>query len=406
MSKMKRAYETFVSTTFGGGRQGGKSAILHDLGKRGYSQPKLPPKTPEQIAAEAAAQKAKQRAAMTAICNSEGGKAHGYEPVPIEVLRTDTGILELLDMLETCRPGGSKSEEAYIDRFIKPVCTHEDEYGNLFVVVPAPDEGYPNILWSTHTDTVHHHDGTQKVEVTNGVAWTSDGSCLGSDDTVGNWLALEMIRAQVPGTYVFHREEETGGGGSRHLAKNHPDWLGKFDCAIALDRAGYADVITYQTGGRCASDAFANSLAAILGGDFKPCDGGVFTDTANYTGLIGECTNLSVGYFKQHGPMEHTNLGFAYRLRHALIVADWSKLVFERKPGEDEWEDDLRWGGGYGGYGGGAARDYDRDDLEDYCYADYAKVARFLKANGITIDEIEMWAEEEDDREDERWPEQ
>ena len=326
---------------------------------------------------------------------------NGYEPVGMSLLAQDKSIHELLDMLETCRVGGSKSENDYIAKYIDPLGAEVDGYGNRVVMVPIP-AGHPKILWSTHTDTVHWGGGTQRVEITSGMAWTSDGSCLGADDTVGNWLAIEMIRAQVPGVYVFHREEESGGGGSRFMAKHEGKWLEEFDCAIALDRAGYSDVITYQSGGRCCSDEFAQSLADQMGGSFKPCETGVFTDTANYVDHIGECTNLSVGYFRQHGPMEHTNLGFAFRMRNQLLDADWTKLVFKRKAGEIEesWYDNKY---GYSTklngrpYGYTKRKVSDVDEMAEFVRANPDLVAEFLVENAIYIDEIEDYRPWEDD---------
>ena len=333
------------------------------------------------------------REKMTSAMAAASGDETGYDPVQMELLRNDPSVHQLLDMMETCRPGDSQSEKDYIAAWIEPFKPAMDNYGNHIIEVPTP-EGHPRIMWSTHTDTVHWHDGQQKVEVTGCMAWTSDGSCLGADDTVGNWLALEMIKAKVPGVYVFHREEESGGGGSMWLAKNMPSWLGRFDCAIALDRAGYRDVITHQAGSRCCSEAFAKSLAALLQGEFSPCSSGVFTDTANYVDLIGECTNLSVGYFKQHGPMEHTNLSFAVSLRDALVAADWSQLVFERKAGEVDPDDgwyayDDKYGTGGKAKVGKRDSWTDVDLMEDYITQFPWVVAEFLVGMGVTIDDIE-----------------
>jgi hypothetical protein len=346
--------------------------------------------------------KAAQASAMAFVCK-DADVWTGYANVPIERLREDVSIHMLLDMLETCRPGQSKEEEAFISTYLGPLEPFVDAYGNSHIKVQPPEgvKGYPNILWSCHTDTVHRHGGTQKVEVSNGMAWTSDGSCLGSDDTVGIWLALEMIKAGVPGTYVFHRDEESGGGGSMWLAKEGAAYLGQFDAAIALDRAGYRDVITYQGGERCCSEAFAKSLAMVIGGEFKPCDSGVFTDTANYTDLIGECTNLSVGYFRQHGPMEHTNLSFAASLRDALIKADWTQLALVRKPGEVEetrWSRysmyDDKWGfnepmakrdRAYGDEGS------ELDAMEAYVKEFPWVVAEYLLEMGVTMEDLDVY---------------
>src|SRR5215471_10698631 len=88
----------------------------------------------------------------------------GYEPVSIELLRNDPGILRLLDMLETCRPCGGVEEEAFIAKYIAPYDGHEDAYGNQIIEVAGPED-YPRILWSCHTDSVHRHGGRQRVEV-------------------------------------------------------------------------------------------------------------------------------------------------------------------------------------------------------------------------------------------------
>jgi hypothetical protein len=346
---------------------------------------------------------------MASVLSDTMRSTTGYEPVSIELLRNDPGILRLLDMLETCRPGGSPEEEDFIKTYLHPLDACEDQYGNQIVEVPIP-EGYPRILWSCHTDSVHRHGGTQRVEVKHGFAWTPSGSCLGADDGVGVWLAIEMIRAKVPGVYVFHREEESGGGGSLYMARNHSKWLGECKAAIALDRMGYADVITYQGGARCCSDAFAASLAKLLGGRFRGDDSGVFTDTANYTDVIGECTNLSVGYFRQHGPTEHLDLGFAYRLRDALIAADWTKLEFERQPGEVEevyaidWRDYRSSYGSFrdSGYGyskrsnKGVPDGTDVEEMEQFVFDNAWAVAEYLIANRISAEDIEAFAYEEE----------
>lgn len=269
---------------------------------------------------------------------------------------------ELLEMLTYKRPAGSIMEEIFIEKFLRPFDPHQDGFGNIWVQVGDN----PNIMWSSHTDTVHHKGGMQKLKIQDNmvtVKWTpKKGSpyhtnCLGADDTAGVWLMMEMIRADVPGVYIFHREEECGGRGSNFIAKETPKKLEGIEFAIALDRKGTTSVITHQ-GSRTCSDKFAASLAMALNlapGDhaFKLDDSGVFTDTANYTDVIGECTNLSVGYYNQHGPRESLDLDFVLRLRDALIAADFSKLEAHRKPGE--W-DDTDWM--YGGYGGGYGRNY------------------------------------------------
>src|ERR1035437_5455067 len=252
----------------------------------------------------------------------------------------------LLEMLTYCRPAGSGAESAFVARFVAtlPGATC-DPFGNWHVII-----GTSPILWSCHTDTVHTTSGRQTVHVTaDGVVGLSRrsrhmSSCLGADDTAGVWLCHQLILAGVPGHYIFHYGEEIGGEGSSELARYPGDTFAGFKYAIALDRRGTGDVITHQFA-RCCSDTFAESLAAALnlsGLDYSPDSTGVFTDTANYTDLIGECTNLSVGYQHAHSERETLDTAFLSRLFAALCTLDPASLVSERLPGEMSSD--------YGGY--------------------------------------------------------
>jgi hypothetical protein len=64
-----------------------------------------------------------------------------------------------------------------------------------------------------------------------------------------------------------------------------------------------------------------------------PSSGGTFTDSANYTHLIAECTNVAVGYFDQHTAREKFDLEWLERhLIPALIKVDWDNLPVQRDP--------------------------------------------------------------------------
>jgi hypothetical protein len=170
------------------------------------------------------------------------------------------------------------------------------------------------------------------------------------------WLMMEMIDSGVPGTYVFFRGEEKGGIGSRHAAQHNAEFFTGFDRAVAFDRRGTADVITHQAGGRCCSDVFADALANQLSANnvtYAPCSGGVFTDTANLTDLIAECTNLSCGYDSEHSTAESLDVEHLLHMRDALINVNWEDLPTTRKPGEVDPADYSY------NYGGSWFRDYD-----------------------------------------------
>jgi hypothetical protein len=254
----------------------------------------------------------------------------------------------LLAMLTYRRPAGSKTEKRFIHEFISPLGTTCDGFGNHYLRI-----GSAPILWSCHTDTVHKKGGYQELkrvgECTIAVHDACKASnCLGADDTAGVWLMREMIHANVPGLYVFHREEEIGSNGSRWIAANNAKLLEGIKFAVALDRKGFTDVITHQ-GVRTCSDEFAKSMGAQLGMNYVPSQFGMFTDTKNYRGLIGECTNLSVGYHGAHSSSETLDGIHLFALRDKLISLDVNALIEKRKAGEAD-KYDWTYGSEYYGY--------------------------------------------------------
>jgi hypothetical protein len=224
----------------------------------------------------------------------------------------------LLEMHTYMRPSGSKVEAEFIKKYIRPLpgCW-VDGYGNHFVKVKRKDNKKIRTVFSSHTDTVHNDEGMQKLRLSDdwlSLPDKSESNCLGADCTVGVWLMIQMIKEKVPGLYIFHRDEEIGGKGSAWIKDKTPALLKGYDIAIAFDRKGNNSIITRQRGRVCASDAFALSLGDSLMLDCYKDVGGTFTDTANYTHLIPECTNISVGYYNQHTSSECVDLRFVYEL--------------------------------------------------------------------------------------------
>jgi hypothetical protein len=246
----------------------------------------------------------------------------------------DTTMGELVEMLGYARPHGSQTEAAFVQKYVMPLPgLYFDKFGNGHARV-----GTAPMLWSCHTDTVHHKDGRQTVAIKKDIAQLAKGKrgqCLGADDGAGVWLACEMVRAGVPGHYVFHAGEEHGGLGSAWLRDNVPILLREMSYAVALDRKGTGSVITHQ-GVRTCSDAFGDAMVAKLGKGWRRDDTGTFTDTAHYTDLIGECSNISVGYEGAHSHTETLDLRFIAGLRDVLCAFDPTGLPTVRQPGEDE----------------------------------------------------------------------
>lgn len=274
------------------------------------------------------------------------------------LLATTDPFSDLRTMLSFARPSRSVHEEAFIDRYIRCLPgIEEDPFGNL--ILDTID--FPTTLWSSHTDTVHQRGGFQPVQLTKGgllllAEPNKKASCLGADCTTGVWLMLSMIKAGVPGRYIFHRDEEGGGLGSEYIAKHRPQYLQGINHAIALDRSGTDDVITYQGSRRTASDAFADAFANILGKKYKRCSLGLFTDTKKYVDVVPECTNISVGYSNAHSVRENQDLEHALWLRDRLTTIDVTKLPYARNPKAYEYKDYdyAGWRSGTSSYGSSA----------------------------------------------------
>lgn len=253
------------------------------------------------------------------------------------------------DMLTYRRPHKAKSEKRFADKFLSPLGVVRDGIGNHIKRI-----GDSPVMWSSHVDTVHSKGGRQRVTIRGGVAalaHNSKSNCLGADCAAGIWLMSEMIRREIPGLYVFHRGEECGGIGSTFISNETPQLLDGIKYVIALDRAGFDDVITHQSGERGCSDDFAEALAAALGGQFAPDPTGTFTDSANYVSQIPECTNVSVGYENQHTAIEMLDTTFLIDLLEKLCALDVSSLPYVRDPSISEYDawHDYRYDLGYSG---------------------------------------------------------
>ena len=166
-------------------------------------------------------------------------------------------------------------------------------------------------------------------------------SVLGADDKLGCYIMCRLIMDGTDGLYVFHIGEECGGIGSNYISTQTPELVEGMNYCIAFDRYEYGHIITHQAGGRCCSDDFVAGLAGKLNPLLPPKEqmsgnsGGSFTDSANYTKLIPECTNVSVSYKSQHTRRENFDLvWFRDILVPALLKITWHDLPVARDPNE------------------------------------------------------------------------
>lgn len=235
--------------------------------------------------------------------------------------------MELTEILSFKRP--TLMQESWLPEVIswlpEDIEVHKSNDGEIMAISMEMGPS-PATLYSCHLDTVHHKLGRQVLMRGEraGTLQGFDTECLGADDGAGIWLLLQMIEAKVPGGYVFHLGEEDGCIGSRWMARERKDWLQSFERCISFDRPGTSDVVTHFRGKRGCSPGFALTLALELtmrmpGYFLSPCSGGGATDVMHYIGIIDECTNISIGYHRQHTPAESLDVNYLEALRDAIL---------------------------------------------------------------------------------------
>ncbi len=218
--------------------------------------------------------------------------------------------------------------------------TEVDAYGNLFVTI-----GDTSTAFTSHLDNVDRCGlDCNTLDMVEGIVSLSKDTynhCLGADDAAGVYIMLTMMTNKVQGMYCFYLDEEIGCLGSNWSKTNEIERYLGITKMVSFDRMGYQDVITYQSAGRCCSDEFANALCEQINQfiydketPFRPCDGGVFTDSNTFVGLITECTNVSVGYFHQHTKSECQDLNFLQEIAEVYCEVDWEGLPTNGFPPE------------------------------------------------------------------------
>ena len=308
-----------------------------------------------------------------------------------EIENFDHDLTRLFGILKMQRPAKSQQENNLATHLLNLYeDAWPDDYGNVIVPVKM-EESYT--MFSCHTDTVHpkpnkEHTSILYADTILKQVFTNGLSQLGADDGAGVWFMMNMIEAGVAGLYIFHRDEEVGGLGSSHFAKYHEDYLTQLGIkrCVAFDRHYYKDVITHQ-GTRCCSDNFAQALSNELNMtdefEFEPCDTGVFTDSANYTHIIQECTNLSVGYWAQHSVKEVLDYGFASQMLARLVQVDWENLPTER----DVNDNDYAYGNDWHQWSGRDYKAYDFSMTGSTNHTSYSTMIQFIEQNSDYVAE-------------------
>jgi len=226
----------------------------------------------------------------------------------------------------------------------------KDQFGNYFYKI-----GDSNTIFASHLDTVSKEYKKVNHLLDDNLIKTDGKTTLGADDKAGMTIMLWMIKNEVPGLYYFFVGEEVGCIGSG-LASKYLNLGDNYDKIISFDRRGTGSVITHQSYSRSCSDGFANDLCSELnknGLSYTKDDGGVYTDSAEFMDSISECTNISVGYYKEHTNGEYQDIDHLTKLADACLLVDWENLsvirdfkIRESKPysygGWGNWDDFYR----------------------------------------------------------------
>jgi hypothetical protein len=264
-----------------------------------------------------------------------------------------------------------------------------DKNGNYYLKI-----GESKTIFACHLDTVSKDEVKVNHVIEGNMIKTDGKSILGADDKAGVVILLYLIHKKIPGTYYFFIGEEVGCIGSKAAVKD--DDFSSYERIISFDRRDTCSIITHQSWSRCCSDDFANALSVEytkLGLELKPDDTGVGTDSAQFTEIIPECTNLSVGYYKEHTHEESQDIEFLEKLCIASANINWEALPTARNPKVKQWKEYKSsnynygrnrsdgWGSTNTPYRGNSgvkhSRDYDYDD----CSSEYDSYEDFYPRN-------------------------
>ena len=232
-------------------------------------------------------------------------------------------------------------QEDEVVKFLPEGKTEIDSFGNYFVRV-----GESKTAFSCHLDTVSSKQVKVTHVVEDNIIKTDGTSILGADDKAGVTVLLWMIEHGIPGTYYFFIGEEVGCIGSGNASKHNVEIFKQYDRMVAFDRRDTCSVITFQSGQRCCSDEFGQKLASELnegGLELKLDKFGVYTDSAEFTSIIPECTNISVGYYSEHTTSERQDIEYLIKLCHACLNVKWDELPTAR----DKSKVETRWSSSY-----------------------------------------------------------
>jgi len=245
---------------------------------------------------------------------------------------------KFLDLTSQTYPHGHEKELLSI----LPEYLTEDKHGNYYHQIGEN----PSTMFTCHLDTASSKKSIVNHVINGTIIQTDGSSILGADDKAGVVVLLYMMEHNISGLYYFFIGEERGCVGSRSLSSEHSKQpIESIKKVISFDRRGTDSVITHQLGGRCCSETFGKELSRELNNaerdfNYKNDNTGIYTDSAQFTEIYPECTNISVGYNYEHSSSEFQDIEHLEKLCKATVKINWENLPIERNPKINSYYDD------------------------------------------------------------------
>ena len=168
----------------------------------------------------------------------------------LENLRKENDVLDIFCSLVSI-PSPSLKEEKVIE-WILDFCKENgingkaDNYGNVYINVPATDPSKEPVMLSSHMDVVGD-DSPINIYLDDEGFIHAEGRTLGADDKVGVACALKLAKDLINDTYphggleiTFTRDEETGMSGVEHV--EFDKILSKYVLVCDADKLGQLQI--------------------------------------------------------------------------------------------------------------------------------------------------------------------
>ncbi|MCM1009319.1 MAG: M20/M25/M40 family metallo-hydrolase [Fusobacterium sp.] len=243
--------------------------------------------------------------------------------MPLNEIRREYELVDLFCNLAEI-PSPSLHEEK-VAEFIKNYCAERgihaesDSYGNVYVNIPATDEGKQPILLSAHMDVIG--DDSPVVTYLDGDLIRAEGRTLGGDDKAGVanalYFATQLVKSDMKHgglELFFTRDEESGMSGihnadfkkihSKYILVCDSDSLGQLEISgasytlatikIKSAKGGHSGIDIGDTTRHNAAKLVAELVHHLPQGVFYEENGSVIT-SCNIGGIVAgkpEVTNI------------------------------------------------------------------------------------------------------------------